>query len=71
MDIPKDKAYPANSVQCNDCGGHDCKTCENKGWLTPQDHLHGRRCMNSSCNKPLYPANVAVYCSNECALDDA
>lgn len=71
MDIPRDRAYPADSVQCKECGGNGCGKCDNKGWLTPQDNPGGRRCMNESCNKPLPPSQVAVYCSNECALADA
>ena len=71
MDIPKDKTYPVDSVQCDGCGGNGCQACNDRGWLTPKDHSNGRRCMNSSCNKPLHPTHVAVYCSNECALKDA
>lgn len=70
MDIPKDKGYPTNSVQCDGCGGHGCEACASKGWLIPNTHQGGRRCMNDSCKKPLHPAHVAVYCSNQCALDD-
>jgi len=70
MDIPKDKHYPADSVQCNDCGGNGCTTCGNKGWLTPSNHLKGRRCEYSGCDKPIPPAHVAVYCTNECAIAD-
>lgn len=71
MDIPRDKNYPANSVQCDDCGGHGCVTCDEKGWLTPSTHVRGRKCEREGCNKPLPPDHVAVYCSNECAYADA
>ena len=71
MDIPRDKSYPANSVQCNSCGGHGCVECDERGWFTPKDHPNGRKCENSECNKPLEPDCVPVYCSNDCALDDA
>jgi len=71
MNIPKDKTYPINSVQCNGCGGNGCQACNNRGWLIPKNHPNGRRCMNSVCNKPLHPTHVAVYCSNGCALNDA
>ena len=71
MDIPRDKTYPANSVQCDGCGGNGCQICDGKGWLTPRDHPKGRKCENPVCRQPLHPAHVAVYCSNECAADDA
>ena len=71
MDIPKDKNYPVDSVQCDGCGGYGCQVCNGRGWLTPKDHPNGRRCRNSACNKPLDPAHVAVYCNDQCALDDA
>ena len=71
MDIPKDKNYPADSVQCDGCGGHGCETCGDRGWLTPLGHSRGRRCENGACGAPLDPGHVAVYCSNRCAADDA
>jgi hypothetical protein len=70
MDIPKDKSYPADAVQCNDCGGHGCATCEQRGWL-PSGHPKGRRCEFDECAKPLPPNHVPVYCSDECAHADA
>lgn len=70
-DIPKDKNYPTNSVQCNSCGGHGCEDCDDKGWLFPIDHPNGRRCENEKCNLPLFPNQVALYCSNQCAFKDA
>jgi len=39
--------------------------------LPPEIILDGRRCMNENCNKPLRPAHVAVYHTNECASADA
>ena len=71
MDIPKDKNYPKDSVQCDKCGGYGCKVCSDKGWLSPKDHANGRRCSNPACNKPLHPTCFPVYCSNKCARDDA
>lgn len=70
MDIPKDKNYAADSVQCDDCGGHGCNTCEGKGWL-PFRHPKGRTCARPGCDTAILPPNVAVYCSNECAYLDA
>ncbi|MBX4215670.1 hypothetical protein KW797_01855 [Candidatus Parcubacteria bacterium] len=70
MDIPKDKNCPLDAVQCNDCGGHGCATCGNKGWL-PHGHPKGRKCYRDACPNPIPPAQVAVYCSNECAHADA
>lgn len=69
LDIPKDKSYPSDAIQCNGCGGHGCSTCYGKGWL-PAGHIMGRICINSTCNRPIPPDHSAVYCSNECALDD-
>lgn len=71
MDIPRDKNYPINSVQCDDCGGHGCGTCNDKGWLAPRNHPKGRGCFNPRCKNPLHPTQVAVYCKNECAAADA
>lgn len=71
MDIPKDKTYPEDSVQCNGCGGNGCQDCGGKGWLVPQNHPNGRRCANDECAKPLHPTSVPVYCSNDCASADA
>lgn len=70
MDIPKDKNYPPDAVQCDRCGGHGCPACEDKGWL-PAGHPMGRYCECPGCGKPIPPAQVAVYCSNVCALEDA
>jgi hypothetical protein len=71
VDIPKDKNYPKDSVQCDDCGGHGCVTCNEKGWLTPSRHPNGRKCENPNCDNPIEPGCVAIYCGNECASDDA
>ena len=70
MYIPKDKKYPADALQCDSCGGHGCKVCNQKGWL-PKDHTGGRRCFRNGCENPIPPAQVAVYCSNDCAFADA
>lgn len=67
IDIPKDKNHPADAVQCNGCGGNGCAMCGDKGWLFAGDS-NGRVCLK--CKKPIPPAHVAVYCSNECALQD-
>jgi hypothetical protein len=71
MDIPKEKNYPADSVQCDICGGNGCKVCDNKGWLTPKEHPDGRHCLYPKCNKPLPPTHIAVYCTDQCASNDA
>jgi hypothetical protein len=70
MDIPKDKNYPPDAVQCDECGGHGCKLCEDKGWLTKGDP-DGRICARNGCDNPIPPAQVALYCSNACAFQDA
>lgn len=70
MDIPKDKSYQPDSVQCDDCGGWGCQTCGNKGWL-PAGHPKGRKCFRDGCEKPIPPNQVAVYCTNLCAFLDA
>lgn len=69
MSIPKDKNYPPDSVQCDKCGGLGCSVCEGRGWLTPGSHPNGKRCYH--CGAPLHPAHTAVYCSSQCAEDDA
>jgi hypothetical protein len=68
MDIPREKNYPPDAVQCHGCGGHGCSVCGKRGWVSADDP-HGRLCL--FCDKPIRPAHVAVYCSNECALRDA
>lgn len=70
-DIPKDKSYPPDSVQCDGCGGNGCRLCDDKGWLTPANHTNGRVCARHECSKPLPPDNYAVYCSTDCAFWDA
>ena len=71
MDIPKDKNYPSDSVQCDNCGGWGCDQCEDRGWFTPKNHPGGRRCERPQCENPIPPDQIAVYCSNQCANDDA
>lgn len=71
MYIPKDKNYPLDSVQCDNCGGWGCVGCSDKGWLTPRGHPNGRRCEKEGCGNPIPPDQIAVYCSNQCAMDDA
>jgi hypothetical protein len=70
MDIPKDKSYPTTAVQCDECGGHGCAVCDEKGWL-PAGHPRERHCFRDGCDNPIPPAQVAVYCSNACAFMDA
>lgn len=70
MSIPKDKNYPVDAVQCDECGGWGCAVCGQKGWL-PKGHLRGRKCIKDGCNNPIPPAQVAIYCSSQCAHDDA
>jgi len=70
MDIPKDKNYPADAVQCDNCGGHGCPTCNDKGWL-PSGHSKGRKCEREACGNPILPAQITVYCTDKCAYDDA
>ncbi len=70
MDIPKDKKYSPDAVQCDSCGGHGCWVCENKGWLHAH-HPRGRKCEREECENPIPPHQVAVYCSNQCAAEDA
>lgn len=69
--IPKDKNYPEDSVQCNKCGGWGCKVCQDKGWLTPKNHPDGRKCEREACGKAIPPNYLAIYCTNDCARLDA
>lgn len=71
INIPFDKNYPEDSVQCDNCGGHGCIICEHKGWHVPANHPEGRRCAYENCRKPLFPDQIALYCSDECAYEDA
>lgn len=70
MDIPKDKNFPVDAVQCNGCGGNGCFTCDEKGWF-PSGHPMGRICERAVCDNPIPPDQVAIYCSNDCAYLDA
>lgn len=70
MNIPRDKNYPTFAGQCNGCGGHGCNTCDHKGWL-PSGHPDIRTCYRDGCENPIPPNQVAVYCSNDCAIEDA
>lgn len=69
-ELPRDKNYPWNAVQCDGCGGHGCRTCEQRGWL-PHGHPRARRCARQGCGKRLPPDRWAVYCSPRCAMLDA
>jgi len=71
QNIPKDKTYPADSVQCDQCGGNGCPECADRGWFTPATHPKGRRCEYGACGKPLPPSHIDVYCSAQCASNDA
>jgi len=69
-DIPKNKNYPPDAVQCDDCGGWGCTTCRDRGWL-PRGDPKGRVCERVGCNNPIPPSQIAVYCTDECARQDA
>lgn len=68
--LPKDRDYPPFAAQCDECGGHGCATCGDKGWVPP-NHPSARKCHREACGKPIEPSCVAVYCSNQCAFEDA
>jgi hypothetical protein len=70
LDIPKDKRYPLDAVQCDGCGGNGCHVCEQKGWL-PYGHARGRRCELEECPNYIKPGQTAIYCSSKCAQADA
>jgi hypothetical protein len=70
MNLPKDKNYPPDAVQCHGCGGLGCVKCHDKGWV-PTGHPGGRLCHRSACHNPIPPSQVAIYCSDECAFKDA
>jgi hypothetical protein len=69
-DIPANKGYSADDAQCDDCGGFGCTTCTYFGWLS-RAHPHARRCAYAECDHVIPPNQVAVYCCNDCALEDA
>jgi len=70
VNIPKVKPWPEGAVQCDDCGGNGCGTCGDNGWLD-KEHPKGRKCLRGDCPNLLVPDHYAVYCSNECAWEDA
>lgn len=70
LNIPRDKSHPPTAAQCHGCGGHGCERCDNKGWV-PADSPDARRCHRDACETVIPPAQVAVYCTNQCAYDDA
>lgn len=71
MNIPRDKKYPPSAVQCDGCGGHGCAYCCQRGWVKDASHPQARKCYASACDAAIPPDQVAVYCTNQCALDDA
>lgn len=70
MDIPKDKTYLPGDAQCSNCGGYGCNKCGYRGWVPPRS-VYARKCLNPPCQNLIPPNQVAVYCSNQCAYDDA
>ncbi|KKR81518.1 MAG: hypothetical protein UU27_C0013G0001, partial [Parcubacteria group bacterium GW2011_GWD1_40_9] len=66
LDIPKDKSYPWDAGQCDDCGGIGCPTCGDKGWLE-KTNPKARKCAWAGCKKVLPSYHIAVYCSNRSA----
>lgn len=68
--IPRDKNYRDDAGQCDECGGYGCDTCDNRGWLPP-GHPCIRLCARDECGVPIPPDQIAIYCCNECALEDA
>lgn len=70
MNIPKDKNFPEDSVQCHNCGGLGCEDCDDRGWFTPSTHPKGRTCHREICDTPIPPDQVAIYCTNKCAYED-
>ena len=68
--IPRDKSYSEDAIQCDGCGGFGCENCHNSGWVAPNSP-HARRCYKDDCNNPIPPYQIAVYCTNECAWADA
>lgn len=70
MDVPKDKNYPFDAVQCDGCRGYGCRACSQRGWW-PARHSMGRLCEREGCDNPIPPAGPAVYCSVACAMADA
>jgi hypothetical protein len=70
-DIPKDKNFPKGAAQCDECGGFGCDNCEQRGWYPNADHPLARHCENEECSNIIPPDCVAVYCCDDCALDDA
>lgn len=69
-DIPKDKAFPPDAAQCDQCGGHGCDHCQDRGWVSRTDPK-ARKCLREACPTLLDPRSIAVYCSAQCAWDDA
>lgn len=70
--LPKHKGYPKDALQCDECGGHGCTTCDDQGWL-PRGHPRGRYCHKDTgvrCINPIPPSQFAVYCSTVCAHED-
>ncbi len=68
--LPKDKSYPPDAAQCDDCGGRGCATCGDRGWVVKGDPK-GRKCERPGCRKFIKPHQEDVYCSNLCAQKDA
>jgi hypothetical protein len=65
------RPWPKGAAQCHNCGGLGCHRCQWRGWYADSNHPIARRCYNDGCRKPLPPDQYAVYCSVECAVEDA
>lgn len=84
MDIPRDKQFPSDAVQCDECGGHGRSSSRTDSAVDrlaglvcrvcgdrgwlPRDHPRGRWCANIDCATPLPPDHVAIFCTTNCAL---
>lgn len=71
MNIPKDRSFSLDSVQCGGCRGFGCHKCDYKGWLTPKNHLNGKRCAYPACGDPLHPTCSRIYCNGKCQNNHA
>lgn len=66
-DIPRQKGYKGDAVQCDACHGHGCGVCEYRGWHADSQHPAGRHCEREGCDNIIPPHFAKGYCSQECA----
>lgn len=65
LNIPRDKTYPPDAVQCRACYGWGCRSCQDRGWF-PHNDPRGLICTRRGCFKPVPAGQLLNICSDAC-----